>query len=439
MGLSAFWTQITGPRVKEITPQTQRLSDQEQRRPGTASSVQKARQYNADPNVISHAAHNHPAVSEEQKLRRRSRGHRLTKQKSEGILRKRQSWFGSRLAVDDPVPDVPSLPLLGHERNRHMADAHAAGPARPGTALTTDEQISWSRPATPEAYEGKEKRKSIFGSRKRTQSSVSQTKPKKRQSWFGGRVTDDDAPPVPAIPTHNTQDYAVQAPEQEQTRSHRMSLSRALTRSRTKSNVSLKSKRKSWFQSSNPDDDGNDVEEPLPPMPALTRDYGHQTPTPGSSVATTRSPVHSNFVDPMIFADSPIRAFMAEDPVQTVTRGNSIKQPRPISGVSLSSRRSYVPKNAASGFLRSTSGRRASQRHSLLDDGEGGMICLNDEQQKEWEKLKNLMEVMESRQDHGVIGMLRELEEDEHAERRNDRAMYKNDDALAALEFGVAR
>lgn len=41
-------------------------------------------------------------------------------------------------------------------------------------------------------------------------------------------------------------------------------------------------------------------------------------------------------------------------------------------------------------------------------------------------------------QDEGVIGMLRELEDEEHAERRHDRSMYKNEDALAALEFGVA-
>ncbi|KAK4545640.1 hypothetical protein LTR36_002593 [Oleoguttula mirabilis] len=446
MGLTTFWTQLTAPRVREIAPQ-QRLSNPEQRGPGTTSSVQKARKYNTEPNVISDVILTQPAISaEEGKMRRRSRGGVLTQQRSEGNLRKRRSWFGGRPAVDENVPDVPTLPLFCSGRNRHMADQSVTGIGRPGTALTTDEQVPWSRSVTPEGYEGKEKRKSIFGSRKRSQSSVSQVKSKKRQSWFGGRASDDDAPPMPAAPTTRRmeqtgqQSYAVQAPENEGTSGRRLSRSRAPSRPRSKSNVSSKSKRKSWFQSRNPDD--ADIEEeqpPVPQMPALMYDYGHATPTPDSSVATTRSPDQSNFIDHNIFADSPVRAFMTEDPVKTMRRGNSIKQPRPISGVSLSSRRrSYIPKNAANGFLRSASGNRASQRHSLLDDGDGGMICLSEEQQVEWDKLKHLMEVMESRQDDGVIGMLRELEEDEHAERRHDRSMYRNDDALAALEFGVA-
>ena len=81
------------------------------------------------------------------------------------------------------------------------------------------------------------------------------------------------------------------------------------------------------------------------------------------------------------------------------------------------------------------------------------MICLSDEQQREWEKLKNLMVTLEQRQDtaspdyyspevsslaedDGVIGMLRQYEQEEE---RRDRTVHSNAAALAALEFGTAR
>lgn len=237
-------------------------------------------------------------------------------------------------------------------------------------------------------------------------------------------------PPVPAMPGQLVDPQAGVVPPvaKERRVSKRLSL-RRLSRSRSKSDAgaSQHARMNSWQKLD---------DHPLPPMPALVRDDSLHTPE--SSVATTRSPVQSEFIDPRILADSPM----------TVTRQGSIKQPRPVSGVSLTAkrRRSYVPKNAANGFLKSTTARsassgggtdrRGSHRHSLMDDGEGGVVCLNEEQQREWDKLKHLMEVMEKRQDDGVFGMLRELEADED---RMDRAMFSNVEALAALEFGEAR
>lgn len=384
--------------MKEFTHEGQRHSRPEQRRAATDSGVSRARQYDSDSGVTSDITPGQPARgAEERSTKRQNHVTGLTKHKSADNLKRRRSWFGAKPA-EEHVPEVPSLPHLGHQKNRHMN--------APATALVIDEQTLQSTPATPDAYEGKEKRKSILGNQKRSQSAVS-SKPKKRQSWFGGRALDDDAPPIPSIPTLNKSEqpnspsYAARAPEKEDKSNRRLSLSRALSRSRSKSNVSTKSKRRSWFQSSNPDhdEDDNDAQPPLPPMPALTHDHGHLTSTSGSSVSTTRSPDQSEYTDPFIdpVADSPLRSFTAEEPIYTAARCSSIKQPRPVSGVS-TNRRSYVPKNAASGFLKSTSGRRASKTHSLLDDGDGGRICLSEEQQREWDKLKHLMEVMENRQ-----------------------------------------
>ena len=421
MGLSSFWSQLTGSRVKEITPHHRPFSFERQQ--DEVSNVQIARRFDAETNAAQDVALSRPATTAgDRQARRKSRGPILAKQKSEGNLKKRRSWFGGRPAHEEDVPALPALPPFGG--HRFIADMPNEKAARPGTAVTANERISWSKSTTPEAYTPKlEKRKSFFH-RKRS------------KSWFGGRPAEVDAPAVPPMPMRaDIQQRAIDAAplereDGEEKRNSRLSLGRASSRS-----ASIKRKRKSWLQSSNPDD--TDDEPPtLPPVPPLAQ-HDHFY-TPDSSVATTRSPDQADFVDPAVFADSPVRSYPAESPIHTISRCNSIKQPRPISGVSLSSRRSYVPKNAASGFLKSTTNsRRSSYRHSLLDDGDGGMMFLSEEQQLEWEKLKKLLEVVERRQNDEIIGKLREEDEDEYGNKR-DRGLDSNAEALAALQFGDA-
>ncbi|KAK5124091.1 hypothetical protein LTR08_006099 [Meristemomyces frigidus] len=462
MGLATFWSKlVSGSRVKEIPPQPSPNSGN--LGPRVDPNGRQARRYNTDSNVLSHVAPSEPAAvtSQEQKAKSKPRDPTLTKQKSEGNLKRRRSWFGNKPEPEKNIPAVPRLPPIRHERTRHTAQPSTESVTRPGTALTTDDQIPRSRPVTPRVPEEKEKRKSLFGNRKRSQSSLSQTKAKTRQSWAGGRAQAIDAPPIPAMPLTRQFSYEVepvQVPQNEQMKL----LTRTMSRSRTKSEAALKplrprteaavkplKKRKSWFAGSGkPANNAEKAHPPLPIVPALMRD--DDLDTPDSSVATTRTPDQLNFVDPTIFADSPVRTYGADDSlVRTVTRGNSMKQPRPISGVSLSRRRSNAPREEANGFLQTTDNRRASNRHSLLDDGEGGMMCLSEEQQSEWDKLKRLMEGMERRPDlvahsdtsegtdTGVMGMLRELELDDNHQR--DRSMFANDEALAALEFGDTR
>ncbi|TKA83532.1 hypothetical protein B0A55_00512 [Friedmanniomyces simplex] len=470
MGLSSMWTALVGPRIKEITPH--RPFSFEQQQEAAAIDAHASAFYSHHAAAFSEAVLRPPPTAQEDKAtKRRSRGFSLSKTKSEGNLRKRKSWFGGKPAAED-APAVPALPVLrstGSGLGWIEQDAvPAAEPTRPGTALTTDDQISWSRPATPEAPPV-EKRKSrrlslgraLKGSRKPSKSTappVPQTpKLQKRQSVLGGHR--DMTVPAPTIPAFSTElinpspsDAQSTGNSFEKRKSQRVSLSRAFTRERSKSTTSNRSSRNTWWQSHNPDgnpEDDYDAPPPVPAVPSLTWDYDG-TATPDSSIAfTASSPDNSDAptIDPAVFADSPIRTV-------TVSRATSIKHPRPVSGVSLSSRRSgYKPQHAAQGFLRSTS-ERSVRRHSLLDDGDGGMICLSDEQQRGWEELKHLMVTLEGRQDggaspvykspdvvslaedNGVLGMLRQMEEDED---RRHRRMYSNAEALAALEFGTAR
>lgn len=376
---------------------------------------------------------------EENKSKRRSRGFSLSRMKSDDNLRKRKSFFGGSNKNNDNVPDVPALPTLPppHRMDQNENALEEEAP-RPGTALTTDEPVPFptfsSATSDDLEPESRSRRKSMASamSRKRSKSSASQGSSNKRKSWFfiSNSAFGSDAPPMPALPA-SLVNSAKPAPTSlpstvEDRKSRRLSLSAALTRVRSKSVSSETNKRNRqsfFFQSSNPDDDPDAAA--VPPVPALVHD-GTKTP---ESMARIGSTSPRDMVDSVMVIDSPERV---------ATRGEVMKQPRPVS---FQGRSSYRPKSAAGGFLKTTSSlsgpdQRSHHRKSIMNDGDNGMICLNDEQQREWDKLKHLMEVMERRQDNGVLGMLRDLEDEEDMEHHSK---YKNDAALAALEFGVAR
>ncbi|KAK3675478.1 hypothetical protein LTR78_004561 [Recurvomyces mirabilis] len=440
MGFSSFWTTIVGTKVKEITPQHRPFSFEEGYQAAATAPLNPLHQNRAA--AISEVIlppRNQDAQSI--KSKRKSRSFSMSKHKADGQTIKRRSWFGGK-PEEEAVPAVPKLPPFTALPPMPISTLRPeAEDIRPGTALTVDDQIELDTPKTPKLGEPKaEKRKSrrlslgqALKGRTRSKSTASQAAPtlEKRQSVLGGLR--DMAPPVPALPVASPPPELIDEDTgmvpsalvvAEKRKSRRFSLSRALTVERRKSTASTKSSRRSWWQSSNPDD-GESSPPPVPAVPALIQDDGMRTPD--SSIAYTASPDNSDLIESNPFSDGPMR---------TATRGTTMKQPRPISGISVSSRKSYVPKSAAKGFLRSTSGRMSENRHSLMEDGDGGTVCLSEEQQKEWDKLKLLMDAMDRRHDVGVVGMLRELEDDEDGE---DRRMFSNAQALAALEFGTAR
>lgn len=307
-------------------------------------------------------------------------------------------------------------------------------------------------------------------------------------------MVDDEAPiPGTAITSdelYNTAATNHDAPShsQEKRRSKRLSLHR--NRSSTSgasirtSTSTTKRKRRSWFApgSSNPDDTEDDT-PPLPNMPGLIHDDALTPSTDASDferfLHTSHEAAQRRISQRMSQVPTDYERFMRESraydealgggdehPAYTAHRSSKdLKQPRPKSMASVNKRSSYAgPRNAASGFLKTATETPASVRRSWRRSyGPGGRneeakrlngasMVLSSEQQEEWDKLKHLMEVMEQRQDDGVFGMLRELEEDEDEEalvrrRKRERdeergfgeGVYENRDALAALEYGMAR
>ncbi|KAK0925062.1 hypothetical protein LTR91_004254 [Friedmanniomyces endolithicus] len=448
MGLTSIWSAIVGLRIKEITPHRPFSFERQQEAGGVEAHANAFYTHHAA--AFSEAAIRQPPPSprEDKSAKRRSRGFSLSKAKSEGSLKKRKSWFGGKPAAED-APPVPALPVLrstgsGLGRPDLLEPTHDARAATSGEA---QEQALVSGLSSEGESEARLDRPATSADAETGKATISPRRPPRHVSRHNHR------PILRHHPHQPSPGVVVPAAEHplEKRKSQRKSL---FSRERSKSSAShYQSSRNTWWASStntNPlssDPDDSFAAPPIPAVPALIWD-NDGTATPDSSIAFTASPDNS---DTSVAIEHAV--FAADSPVRTVTRGASIKHPRPVSGVSLSSRKSYVPRNAAKGFLRSTSG-RSSRRHSLLDDGDGGMICLSDEQQREWEKLKHLMITLEGRQDqggspvykspdvvslaedNGVLGMLRQMEEEED---RRHRLMYSNAEALAALEFGTGR
>lgn len=375
--------------------------------------------------------YNNSSTSEGKKQRRLSRRTSSTSKSSKRLSRS-LSIFGGRADEDsdDDIPAVPAIPRASpweqqRDQGRYfgMVDDN---PVRPGTAITSDELYNTAAAATNHdaPARNKENRLSRGFSLNRSKSTAS------RASYSSKRSS------------------------------------------------STKRKRRSWFApgSSNPDDE--DDTPPLPQIPSLVHD-GALTPSTDASdferfLHTSHEAAQRRISQRMSQQPTDYERFMREsrmyddamgEPAHVAHRSSKdMKQPRPKSTIS-AKRGSYAgPRNAAAAFLKTSTEVppkvRRSWRRSYGPGAHGGrapdderalnvdMVCLSDEQQQEWEKLKELMEVMEKRQDDGVFGMLRQLEEDEDEEsfvrhskheRDTERGIYENRDALAALEYGTAR
>ncbi|SMR44936.1 unnamed protein product [Zymoseptoria tritici ST99CH_3D1] len=226
-----------------------------------------------------------------------------------------------------------------------------------------------------------------------------------RGSWFSNNRQQDagavaDLPTLPAMPVtvvHSTQPATAALPTGQQ-RARRASMKSQYSVARS---TRSKSKSNSFWASSNPDD--SDAEN-VPPVPALVRDDDN---SPDESFESFR---------------------------HDAARGRSGK-PAGAKGtrpVSTTSRKSYRPKSAASGFLKSTNGATESQRRSYrnsfkLVDG-SDMVCLTDDQRVAWAQLMNEGAVFDDKDD-----------EDGKVEVSQPKDRHSNAEALAALEFGSPR
>lgn len=289
----------------------------------------------------------------------------------------RRSWFGGR---PDREEDVPPMPRVGQQKKT------TGESVRPGTAITTD------------TIETQGRRHSIARSLSR------------KKSWFKAQepqVTVEALPPMPVTIEQPTKAATSTLPADQRRR--RNSVRTIERRGSTASTVRPKSrKRNSFWASSNPDDSDSDV----PPVPALVRDRD-STPDSNSVASSDNEQTRVE---------------------RRNTRGDGTKQPRPLSTISTASRKSYTPRSAAKGFLKSTNGasdeQRKSFRRSFHLEDESDLVCLTEEQRIEWAKLMGNQSQFEDRSARQRPDALQQTE-------TKDNVRYSNAQALAALEFGV--
>lgn len=378
MGLSAFFAFFRGdskPRTTNIfSPRRQnaapRMGWADYGRTQGSSSTMTALP-TAPKNIYTpDAGHSERSEKRERRKSRTPTVARPTSSKSN-----RRSWFGGRPDRDEDAPPVP----------RVVQQKKTTGESvRPGTAITTD------------TIETQDRRHSSARSLSR------------KKSWFKAQepqVTVEALPPMPVTVSQTTKAATSTLPADQRRR--RNSVRTIERRGSTASTVRPKlKKRSSFWASSNPDDSDSDV----PPVPALVRD----DTTDSNSVASSDN--EQSRVE------------------RRTTTSDGTRQPRPLSTVSTASRKSYTPRSAAKGFLKSTNGasdeQRMGFRQSFHLEDESDLVCLTEEQRIAWARLMGSQSQFEDRS-------LRQRPEALQETHTKNNVRYSNAQALAALEFGV--
>lgn len=316
----------------------------------------------------------------ERRERRKSRTPTIARPTSQHGKKNRRSWFGGRPDTEEDIPAVPRL--------APHTESSKDGDFRPGTAITTN------------TIERQSRRHSLARSISR------------KKSWLGksqeSQVTVVALPPMPVTVSQPVKAAISTLPADQRRR--RNSVKTIERRGSTASTIKPRKRRNSFWESSNPDDSDSDV----PPVPALVRDG---TPDSNSNASFR----NGDDAEPAVVE-------------KRATRGDGIKQPRPLSTVSTASRKSYVPRSAAKGFLKSTNTasdeQRKSFRRSFALEDEADLVCLTEEQRIEWAKLMNNEGKFEGRSASHQL-------EPTQTEEAKGNVSYSNAQALAALEFGV--
>lgn len=285
-------------------------------------------------------------------------------------MSRRRSWFGGRPDADEDVPAVPTLVRTDYNG--------VSGIKSPTLGRS-------SRSNGADYYQ------------------LPEDKRDRRASHRQNATAIGALPPLPSIPivTGYVPPPATSTLPDEQRRSRRQSM-KSLHRSNSQASTKSRRKSRSFWASSNPDDDDEDV----PPVPVL------------ASPSSIRN-------DP--FEEQQQRS-QSRGRARSSTHGDGAREPRPVS---TASRRSYVPRSAAAGFLKSTNGASEDQRKSYrrsFNLGEGvDLVCVTNEHQVEWEKLMN----KNARLEDALFASMGRNSDEETGDR------HSNAQALAALEFGV--
>jgi hypothetical protein len=517
MGLSSFWTAIKRPRFSNDTSESRKHVDRVYDHHHTVAPVDIPNQDAPHHFDAIYDTHHHILPSQNSGPRRhpssppRIHSPTTTKQHKKPSLWKSASTRVKPSQQPDGLKHENSMKRRSFWRSEPKVTSTAPAVQHPALRQADDERKANHRtrdesdrllPANNAGTTDiKTKRSSLRMNLRRSVSSQSSKRNSLRFSFLAngaGDSDDEDIPAVPAIPANIqrhksvprdggrhlsmigaavTTDEVHHTSAQPKSRNSlkRQSLSKLITGRKSMSDIPLeedkassnKRKHRSWFsvhgsQSSN--------ESPIPPMPALPTAAGGPVVHPSEAAfhaflhnIHNAAPKGANTTDYERF----LRASQAFDAsIPTPPRVTSFSEmhaprPRPIS----------TAPTTALPVYKERSPKRASRCRTQKADNESNSSSsptspsmLSNEQQREWNKLRQLMDDQPSGSDNsedgqededdGVLGMLRQLSRDEDREyhnavrdarRKRDREKYlgvgafENQDALAALTGGGRR
>ena len=420
MGLSSFWSSITGQtRIKEIAPEYQN-SWLDRGRPVTSASTRTAKRFRSEGFGSGSIKSDRPTTGNVgRKVTKLGRSLSRSRQKSRSELKIGSDADGGESGARpvshgkadaehhiENVPTVPSLPPVfskGHNRKKSLPPPPGdidLEPVRPGTAITT-RGVELSEPTERSTgSEPTEETMSVAGaevSRKRSQSSVSLSRRVKSASFLQNCKRTSPLPPpsipLPPIPTANNGNELAFAtsPTREY---HHSPQSRVemedYTMPRGPQRPSLQKRCSEEYS----------ILQAFPPVPGLVRD---SLKTPESSMPNSEA---EDGIDHVVAASS----------TQVKSSSHEKRRPNPIR--TSNNARRHAQKDSAIGTPRTpnTASEKIKEEHKrspkVQDDDEDCSSCLSIEQQRDWNRLTRMMESMDKEETQGAIQMSKEMEMD---------------------------
>ncbi|OQO04201.1 hypothetical protein B0A48_10811 [Cryoendolithus antarcticus] len=379
----------------------------------------------------------------------------------------RASWFGGAAdddSSDDDVPAVPTIPTyLAYERRRDMGNK--AGPFTRedfsmGLAITSDDVNGAISPGAlspvrsrQQSAISKEAKRLSMTRRKSTVSTKSNSSSKsKRKSWFASNpASDSDVPPVPALAHDNL-------PSPNTNSTFESDFERFLMKAH---NVSATPKRlstaqptdyESFLTQSEAYDTAKAAQRPRIPEPTrnvslfATNAKRRASYAPGAPPRRPPPAAHSS-------------SYTALSSLASHATPSSSSHAAPTLAPVATARRSWhrpatTPRNRQTMPAAPLASQPVSPKHAIT--------VRSPDQQAEWDQFQAFMQQHDEREEDGVMGMLREFSREEEdgghgwsrleTKRREIRvgsidedglwkreSVYENEQALKALEAGVAR
>nr|OQO22206.1 hypothetical protein B0A51_10274 [Rachicladosporium sp. CCFEE 5018] len=387
----------------------------------------------------------------------------LTK-KSTSNRKSRASWFGGAAdedSSDDDVPAVPTIPTyLAYERRRDMGNK--AGPFTRedfsmGLAITSDDVNGAVSPARSrqQSSTSKESKRLSMTRRKSTVSTKSTSSSKsKRKSWFAANpASDSDVPPVPALAHDNL-------PSPNTNSTFESDFERFLMKAHNgppnpkRHTIAQPTDYESFLTQSEAYETAKAAQRPRIPEPTrnvslfATNAKRRASYAPGAPPRRPPPAAHSSSYNAATSCashsvpSSPSHAVPTLTPVAAARRS---WHHRP--SITTKTHRNTMPAAALAS-------QPVSPKHAIT--------VRSPDQQAEWDQFQAFMQANDEREEDGVMGMLREFSREEEdgghgwsrleTKRREIRvgsidengawkreSVYENEQALKALEAGVAR